>query len=131
MAVTWKILKMFRSPTYNGASDVIRTISYEAHLEKTVTVDEVDPDTGLSINNIASFTKNGEVTLDVSDVSNLTPYADVTEENAKQWLFNALGSKKQEIETELEMQVEFSLSPTSVSGLPWYTPEAAVEDEAN
>ena len=121
MAVTWKILKMFRSPTYNGASDVIRTISYEAHLQKTVTVDETD--------NIASFTKNGEVTLDVSDVSNLTPYADVTEANAKQWLFNALGSKKQEIETELEMQVEFSLSPTSVSGLPWYTPEAAVEEE--
>lgn len=121
MAVTWKILKMFRSPTYNGASDVIRTITYEAHLQKTVTVDETD--------NIASFTKNGEVTLDVSDVSNLTPYADVTEENAKQWLFNALGSKKQEIETELEMQVEFSLSPTSVSGLPWYTPEAAVEEE--
>jgi asparagine N-glycosylation enzyme membrane subunit Stt3 len=121
MAVTWKILKMFRSPTYNGASDVIRTITYEAHLQKTVTVDETD--------NIASFTKNGEVTLDVSDVSNLTPYADVTEANAKQWLFNALGSKKQEIETELEMQVEFSLSPTSVSGLPWYTPEAAVEEE--
>ena len=121
MAVTWKILKMFRSPTYNGASDVIRTITYEAHLQKTVTVDETD--------NIASFTKNGEVTLDVSDVSNLTPYADVTEANAKQWLFNALGSKKQEIETELEMQVEFSLSPTSVSGLPWYTPEAALEEE--
>lgn len=122
MAVTWKILKMFRSPTYNGASDVIRTINYEAHLEKTVTVDETD--------NIASFIKNGEVNLDVSDVSNLITYADVTEENAKQWLFNALGSKKQEIETELEMQVEFSLSPKSVSGLPWYTPEAAVEEES-
>ncbi len=124
MAVTWKILKMFRSPTYSDASDVIRTMSYEAHLEKTVSVNEEEDEV-----TIASFLKNGEVTLNVSDVSNLIPYADVTEENAKQWLFNALGSKKQEIETELEMQVEFSVSPNSVSGLPWYTPEAAVEDE--
>ena len=63
--------------------------------------------------------KKGKVVLDTSDLSDFTTYEDVTESEALQWLYAALGSEKQKIETELEMQVDFCLNPNQVGGVPW------------
>ena len=112
MAVTWKIDKMFRSPTFDGKSDVVRVIKYTATSELTKS--------GKS----ANFEKKGEAVLDVSDLSSFTSFDSVSESQALGWLTTALGAEKDKIETDLEMQSEYSLSPNSVSGLPWYTPES-------
>ena len=112
MAVTWKITKMLRSPSYNSKSDVVRIVYYTANNEAS------------SGDQKANYQKKGHAVLDVSDLSSFTAFSDVTEENALTWLYAALGDEKAKIETELEMQSEYSLSPSTVSGLPWYTAES-------
>ena len=111
MAITWKINKIFRSPTYSDKSDVIRILHYTARSEAS----KGDQHT--------NFTKRGHAVLDVSSLDNFTSFSNVTEEKALEWLHSALGDEKDKIETELELQSEYSLSPTDISGLPWYTPE--------
>ena len=107
MAVTWKIKNTLHSPSYEGETNVIRSMEWWAHCEATV-----DGQTGMA-------DKKGQVALDTSDLTNFTPYEDVTEAEALQWLFDALGPEKQKIETDLEMQVEFCLYPHQTGGVPW------------
>lgn len=112
MAVTWKITKMLRSPSHNSKSDVVRIVYYTARNEAS------------SGGQQANYQKKGHAVLDVSDLSSFTAFSDVTEANAMAWLHAALGDEKAKIEAELEMQSEFSLSASKVSGLPWYTAES-------
>ena len=109
MTVTWTITETFHSPSYEGQTNVIRSMAWWAHCENTV-----DGKTGMA-------DKTGQVALDTSDLTSFTPYEDVTEAEALQWLFNALGAEKQKIETDLEMQVEFCLYPQQTGGVPWST----------
>lgn len=107
MSVTWTITKMFRSPNYDGEQNVVRTINYNASCVKT----EGDK--------TANASRKGEVVLNVSDLGTFTPYNDVTEAQALQWLYTALGSEKANIETALEMETDYCLNPNQISGLPW------------
>ena len=107
MAVIWKIKNTLHTPSYEGKTNVIRSLSWWAHCESTV-----NGQTGMA-------DKKGKVVLDTSDLSDFTTYEDVTESEALQWLYAALGSEKQKIETELEMQVDFCLNPNQVGGVPW------------
>jgi len=107
MAVVWTIIETFHSPEYDGQQNVIRSMSWWAHCETTI-----DGKTGMA-------DKNGKVALDTSDLTTFTPYDQVTEAQALQWLYDALGPEKQKIETDLEVQVEFCLYPNQTGGVPW------------
>ena len=62
----------------------------------------------------------GTVSVPTDDLSNFTPYADITEAEALQWAFDALGAEQvTAIEDGVAAQLAAQQNPTEGSGTPW------------
>lgn len=67
-----------------------------------------------------SMSTCGSIGFDEPDPNNYTPYAQVTEAEALQWVFDALGiDRVVEIQEMLYKKVQEKLNPTEKSGTPW------------
>ncbi len=58
----------------------------------------------------------GTQSIDTSDLSNFTSFADVTSDMVKGWVINAMGEEDvANLETSLDAQIESQKNPTSVT----------------
>jgi hypothetical protein len=58
--------------------------------------------------------------IPTDDLSNFTPYADITEEEALKWTKDALGAEEvASIEANVTSQLNIIENPTEGSGTPW------------
>lgn len=58
----------------------------------------------------------GTQSIDTSDLSNFTSFADVTSDMVKGWVINAMGEEAvANLETSLDAQIESQKNPTSVT----------------
>ena len=62
----------------------------------------------------------GSVGIPTEDLSNFTPYADITEAQALEWTKTALGAEEvASIEANVAAQLELLEDPVEGSGTPW------------
>ena len=62
----------------------------------------------------------GSVGIPTDDLSNFTPYADITEAQALQWTKDALGAEEvASTEATVAAQLQAIENPTDGSGTPW------------
>lgn len=58
----------------------------------------------------------GTQTLDISDLSDFTAFADVTADMVKGWVINAMGEEEvANLEASLNLQIEDQKNPTSIT----------------
>lgn len=107
----WQILQLERDllpENMNGAIVI-------AHWNCTATQTEGSGDD--AVNYSASNYGTVSFTPDPA-ASDYTPYADVTEEMVKTWVF-ANGVEKAEVETSLQANIDAQITPTTAAGTPW------------
>ena len=62
----------------------------------------------------------GTCSLDISNIQDFTPYAEVTKEQALGWLFSVMTvEQKAQSEALVEQQIANQIDPPTESGLPW------------
>ena len=62
----------------------------------------------------------GTCALDISDIQNFTPYAEVTKGMVLGWLFSVMTvEQKAQSEAHVEKQIANQINPPTESGLPW------------
>ena len=62
----------------------------------------------------------GTCALNISDIQDFTPYAEVTKEMALGWLFSVMTvEQKAQSEAHVEKQILNKIDPPTESGLPW------------
>ena len=93
----------------NAEADVV----YNVHWIVTGTSDEVDP------NSPNIFYQSGSIgtqLLDVSEITNFIPFADVTNEEVVTWTQDAMGAEQvAAIEAGIASQIESMIHPTTVT----------------
>ena len=105
MAITWSIVQLDYAVSLDGKSDVVNNSHWQC----------IDSD---ATGNQARV--YGSVGIPTDDLSNFTPYADITEAQALQWTKDALGAEEvASIEANVAAQLQLVESPTEGSGTPW------------
>ncbi len=105
MSTTWSIVNTEFLLSENGQTNVINCLHWQF----------VDSD-----DNGNQGRSYGTVSVPTDDLSNFTPYADVTEAEALQWAFDALGAEQvTAIEDGVAKQLAAQQNPTEGSGTPW------------
>jgi hypothetical protein len=105
MAITWSIVQLDYALSLDGRTDVINNSHWQC-------VDFDDAGNHARI--------YGSVAISTDDLSNFTPYADITEAEALQWTKGALGAEKvASIEADVASQLQAIENPTEGSGTPW------------
>ena len=112
MAATWSIVNLVRAVSLDSKSDVVTMIHWRADDSEDVGSGE-DAVTHRG----GSY---GSVSLDTSDLSSFTAYADITETNAIAWVKAALGEDQvAAYEKAIADQITESKTPTTGTGVPW------------
>jgi hypothetical protein len=105
MAITWSIVQLDYALSEDGHTDVVNNSHWQC----------VDEDA--SGNQARVY---GSVAIPTDDLSNFTPYADITEAEAVQWTQDALGADEvASIEANVAAQLQLIENPTEGSGTPW------------
>ena len=105
MAITWSIVQLDYAVSLDGESDVVNNSHWQC----------IDEDA--SGNQARVY---GSVGIPTNDLSDFTPYADITEAQALQWTKDALGAEEvASIEANVTSQLNVSENPTEGSGTPW------------
>ena len=105
MAITWSIVQLDYAVSLDGESDVVNNSHWQC----------IDEDA--SGNQARVY---GSVGIPTDDLSNFTPYADITEAQALQWTKDALGAEEvASIEANVAAQLQLLENPTKGSGTPW------------
>jgi len=108
MTATWKITGCDRTVSLGGEADVITKIHWEVTDEETVS------------DTIHHGCQYSSVTIDTSDLSSFTAYADVTEANVIAWAKEALGADEvARLEDDVAAQITLSKTPVTGTGVPW------------
>ena len=112
MAATWSIASLDRQVSLDGKSDVVTSVHWE------VTNSE---DVGSGDNAVTHRGQSfGSVSLDTSDLSSFTAYADIKESDAITWAKEALGEDQvAEYEKSVADQITESKTPTTKTGKPF------------
>lgn len=111
MTTTFKIYQMDR----NTADGFVTTVHWVAS--------QVDGDFVASIRNTAIFTKE--------DGINYIPFADITEEQAIEWVKTSLGAEYlAAVDVVLANNITDQKAPKVAAGLPWPEPVPEPEPEA-
>ncbi len=112
MAATWNIVNLDRAVSLNSKTDVITVVHWEVtDTEDVGSGDDAETHIGRSY---------GSVSLDTSDLSSFTAYADITEANAIAWVKAALGADQVAVyEKAIADQITESKTPTTGTGVPW------------
>ena len=101
MTYTWNNKTVDTYPTLDGNTDVI----FNVHWRLTG-----EDDNG----NVGST--YGTQSLDTSDLSGFTAFADITEDNINAWIEAAMGEEKvAELKTSIDAQIEEQVNPTVVT----------------
>ena len=112
MAATWSIVTLDRVLSLDSKEDVVTTV----HWEVTDSEDVGSGDDAVT----HTARRYGSVSLDTSDLSSFTAYADITEVNAIAWVKAALGADQVAVyEKAVADQITESKTPTEISGVPW------------
>lgn len=105
MAITWSIIRLDYALSEDGHTDVVNNSHWQC----------IDEDA--SGNQARVY---GSVAIPTDDLSNFTPYADITEAEALQWTLDALGAEEvASIEANVAAQLQAIENPTEGSGTPW------------
>ena len=105
MAITWSIVQLDYALSLDGQTDVVKNSHWQC----------IDSD-----NQGNKARVHGSVAIPTDDLSNFTPYADITEAEALQWTKDALGSEEvASIEANVTSQLNVIENPTEGSGTPW------------
>ena len=105
MTITWSIVQLDYALSEDGYTDVVNNSHWQC----------IDEDG--SGNQARVY---GSVGIPTDDLSNFTPYADITEAEAIQWTLDALGSEEvASIEANVAAQLQLIENPTEGSGTPW------------
>jgi hypothetical protein len=105
MPITWSIVQLDYALSLDGETDVVNNSHWQC----------IDSDD--SGNQARVY---GSVAIPTDDLSNFTPYADITEAEALQWTLDALGAEEvSSIEANVAAQLQLIENPTEGSGTPW------------
>ena len=105
MAITWSIVQLDYALSLDGQTDVVNNSHWQC-------IDSDDQGNQARV--------YGSVTIPTDDLSNFTPYADITEVEALQWTKDALGSEEvASIEANVTSQLNVIENPIEGSGTPW------------
>lgn len=97
---TWDCKTVDVYPNHDGHSDVVYVVHWRLNAE--------DGD--------YSASSYGTQSLDTSDLSNFTSFADVTSDMVKGWVIDAMGEEEvANLEANLDSQIESQKNPTSVT----------------
>ena len=107
MAITWSIVQLDYAVSLDGEADVVNNSNWQC-------IDADDKGNQARV--------YGSVGIPTVDLSNFTPYTDITEEQALQWTKDALGAEEvASIEANVTSQLQVIKNPTEGSGTPWTT----------
>ena len=105
MAITWSIVQLDYALSLDGQTDVVNNSNWQC-------IDSDDQGNQARV--------YGSVAIPTDDLSNFTPYADITEAEALQWTLDALGPEEvASIEANVTSQLNVIENPTEGSGTPW------------
>ena len=105
MAINWSIKQLDYAVSLNGQTNVVNSSHWQC-------IDEDDAGNQARV--------YGSVAIPTDDLSNFTPYADITEAEAVQWTKDALGADEvASIEANVTAQLQEIANPTEGSGTPW------------
>jgi len=105
---TWDVSTVDTYPTKDSKSDVV----YNVHWRLTAT-DDTNKD---SEGNNWTATSYGSQSVDTSDLSSFTAFADLTASNVQGWVEAALGADEvTAMKTTLDSQIAELITPTSVT----------------
>ena len=105
---TWDVSTVDTYPTKDSKSDVI----YNVHWRITAT-DDTNKD---SDGNNWTATSYGTQSVDTSDLSSFTSFADLTSSDVQGWVEAAMGSEAvQNLKDGLDAQIALLITPTSVT----------------
>ena len=105
MAITWSIVQLDYAVSLDGETDVVNNSHWQC-------IDADDQGNQARV--------YGSVGIPTDDLSNFTPYADITEAQALQWTKDALGAEEvASIEANVADQLQLLENPTEGSGTPW------------
>jgi len=101
MEITWTVYEMDRHANYEDKEGVI----YQLHWDCIASQDG------------ESHRITGCNSLDITDLSEFTDYANVTEEQVMTWLSEVMDVES--VEDKCRAGLEKKLNPTILKGLPW------------
>jgi len=105
---TWDVSTVDTYPTHNSQSDVV----YNVHWRLTATDDTNQDSDG---NNWTASTY-GTQSVDTSDLSSFTAFADLTSSDVQGWVEAAMGADAvTDLKSGLDAQIAEKITPTSVT----------------
>ena len=105
---TWDVSTVDTYPTLDGNADVV----YNVHWRLTA---EDDANQDADGNNWTA-TSYGTQSVDTSDLSSFTAFADLTSSDVQGWVEAAMGADAvQSLKDGLDAQIEAKINPTSVT----------------
>ena len=111
MAAKWNIANLDRQVSFNGKSDVVTNVHWQI----------TDPEAEGSSNDAVGLHKVfGVASLDTSDLSSFTAYADIKESDAIAWAKAVIGADQvTAYEKSVVDLITESKTPTTNTGVPW------------
>ena len=104
MAATWAVINMERIVSFDSKDDVVTTLHWEC----------------TDIDGENSGRSYGSVSLDTSNLSSFTAFADITEDKAIEWAKAALGEEAvKNTEDSTAAQIVQAKTPKNKTGVSW------------
>ena len=101
MTYTWNNKTVDTYPSFEGETDVIFNVHWR------LTGEDTDGNVGSTY---------GTIALDTSDLSNFTPFADITEEQINGWVEAAMGEDEIQAKKDaIDAQIAEKVNPTVVT----------------
>ena len=105
---TWNVSTVDTYPTLDGNTDVVYSVHWRLNAE-----DDANQDAD---GNNWTATSYGTQSVDTSDLSSFTSFADLTSSDVQGWVETAMGSDAvTALKTGLDAQIEAKINPTSVT----------------
>lgn len=103
----WNCKTVDAYPTYSGETDVV----YNVHWIVTAVSDQVDPE-----GNAYQASAIGTQVLNTGDITDFTPFDQLTNDQVVQWVKGAMGEENVDnLENSLQSQIDNLITPTSVT----------------
>ena len=108
ISYSWDVSTVDTYPTHNSQSDVVHNVHWRLTAEDNANQD--------SDGNNHKATVYGTQSVDTSDLSSFTAFADLSASTVQGWVETALGADKvTSLKSELDAQIAEKVTPTSVT----------------
>ena len=105
---TWNVSTVDTYPTLDGNADVVYNVHWRLNAE-----DDANQD---AYGNNWTATSYGTQSVDTSDLSSFTSFADLTSSDVQGWVETAMDEEAvTALKTGLDAQIEAKINPTSVT----------------